>query len=129
MNELNVSILNNININTNSLDARNSVNLYEAKHKPGSWLDGRSRFLITTSSSVTTRHKRQQQQHSSHSSKTKRSSRENYNSNSNNNKFKSLIGTLRIESVSSEDNGIYSCRVEYKKARSRIQEYLVRIIG
>lgn len=40
-----------------------------------------------------------------------------------------LIGTLRIESLTSEDNGSYSCRVEFRKARSRIQEWQVRVVG
>lgn len=40
-----------------------------------------------------------------------------------------LAAHLHIDSLSSEDNGLYSCRVDFRKARSRTQETLLKIIG
>lgn len=40
-----------------------------------------------------------------------------------------LTAHLHIDSLSSEDNGLYSCRVDFRKARSRTQETLLKIIG
>lgn len=40
-----------------------------------------------------------------------------------------LVAHLYVDSLSSEDNGLYSCRVDFRKARSRTQETLLRIIG
>lgn len=40
-----------------------------------------------------------------------------------------LIASLLIDSLSSEDNGVYLCRVDFRKARSRTQESILKIIG
>lgn len=40
-----------------------------------------------------------------------------------------LLAQLSIDALSSEDNGLYSCRVDFRKSRSRTQETLVKIIG
>lgn len=40
-----------------------------------------------------------------------------------------LIAQLHVEQLSSEDNGLYRCRVDFRRARSRIEEAELRIIG
>lgn len=40
-----------------------------------------------------------------------------------------LVAELKIDSLSSEDNGIYRCRVDFRRARSRIEERELRIVG
>lgn len=40
-----------------------------------------------------------------------------------------LIASLQIDSLSSEDNGVYLCRVDFRKARSRTQESILKIVG
>jgi len=40
-----------------------------------------------------------------------------------------LTAHLRIDSLSSEDNGLYLCRVDFRKARSKIQQFELKIIG
>lgn len=40
-----------------------------------------------------------------------------------------LVAQLHIDSLSSEDNGLYRCRVDFRRARSRIEEVELRIIG
>lgn len=40
-----------------------------------------------------------------------------------------LWAQLQIESLSSEDNGLYVCRVDFRRARSRVQELSLKIIG
>lgn len=46
-----------------------------------------------------------------------------------NNNGEQLIASLQIDSLSSEDNGVYLCRVDFRKARSRTQESVLKIIG
>lgn len=40
-----------------------------------------------------------------------------------------LTAQLQIDSLSSEDNGIYSCQVDFRKARSRTQVIELKIIS
>lgn len=40
-----------------------------------------------------------------------------------------LVAELRVDSLSSEDNGLYKCRVDFRRARSRIEESELRIVG
>jgi len=40
-----------------------------------------------------------------------------------------LIARLQVEQLSSEDNGLYRCRVDFRRARSRIEELEVQVIG
>lgn len=44
-------------------------------------------------------------------------------------KQQKLWAQLQIDSLSSEDNGVYVCRVDFRRARSRVQELALKIIG
>lgn len=46
-----------------------------------------------------------------------------------NEQVRAVRAILRIEDLSSEDNGLYRCRVDFRRARSRIKESELRIIG
>lgn len=50
-------------------------------------------------------------------------------SSSRSNNEQQLVAHLQIDSLSSEDNGLYSCRVDFRKARSRTQESILSIVG
>lgn len=39
------------------------------------------------------------------------------------------VAILKIESLTSEDNGSYSCRVDFRKARSQTQEWQLRVVS
>lgn len=40
-----------------------------------------------------------------------------------------LVAHLQVDSLSSEDNGFYKCRVDFRRSRSRVNELELKIIG
>lgn len=94
-----------------SLDARSTRNLAEARHKPGPWLEGRSLLQLGDSvpapeSRAGARAPLAQEQAAS-----------------------GRWARLVFWSVASEDAGSYSCRVDFRRSRSRTQEWQLNVIG
>jgi hypothetical protein len=42
---------------------------------------------------------------------------------------KRLVAELLVDSLSSEDNGLYKCRVDFRRSRSRVEQLELKIIG
>lgn len=105
--------------------------IQEARHKPGPWLEGRSSVKI-----VAQRRNRRQtsgfelDKHFHRKRRLRRNHDEIWQQTAPaGGAHAQLTAHLLIDSLSSEDNGLYLCRVDFKKARSRTQESVLKIIG
>lgn len=116
--------------------------MHEARHKPGVWLEGRATLKL--SGSAKARHKRQVDESSSparsyrrHRTHRRRARKQRRRSTpelarwsqQQQQQQQPLTAHLYVDSLSSEDDGIYLCRVDFRRARSRIQEFALRIVG
>lgn len=133
------------------MDARASP-VRESRHKPGAWLEGRSRLRFAELSAggqpgdEQRRRRRRAEQAEGNAEEASE-----MESASESRKLEPLLegpaelqaqalerpadgarqlaALLQIDSLSSEDNGLYKCRVDFRRARSRIEETELRIIG
>lgn len=118
-----------------SLDAR-STSVHEARHKPGVWLEGRASLKLSGPGKARSRRQvdevkqatRSYRRHRMHRHRTRKQRRRSAPEPSKRSQ-QPLTAHLYVDSLSSEDNGVYLCRVDFRRARSRIQEFGLRIVG
>lgn len=116
-----------------SLDAR-SAPISQARHKPGPWLEGRSSLRLVAHGDArrrTTRHSGDAAAASLHRPLRYVSASDwpIVDGSDEGGGGGSLLARLHIDSVSSEDNGLYTCHVDYRGARSRLHDMALVIIG